>query len=44
MDVLAALELDGLGVQLSSFKPRYYFGIIVDHEAHKKFTGGTYGS
>ena len=44
MDVLAALELDGLGVQLYRFKPRYYFGFIVDNEAYKKFTGGTYGS
>lgn len=44
MDVLAALALDGLGVQLYRYNPHYYFRFIVDHESHKKFTGGTYGS
>lgn len=44
MDVLAALELDGFGVQLCRFNPGCYSKFIVDHESHKKFTGGTYGS
>lgn len=44
MDIIAAIELDGLGVQLCRFNPGYYFRFIVDHESHKKFTGGTYGS
>ncbi len=44
MDVLTALELDRLGVQLYRLNPRYYFRFIVDHELHKKFTGGTHGS
>jgi len=41
MDVLAVL---GYGIQLSRFNPGDYFRFIVDHESHKKFTGGTYGS